>query len=381
MGRIKVLHVIGGGEFGGAEQHLLTLMKHVDPLEFELHAACFFSRPLAPQVINEGFPAHVFPMRNKFDLSPIKEMASLLKREDFCIIHTHGVRANLIGRLAAKRARVGRVVTTVHSVLDFDYPRRTDRFINRLCENLTRKITSRFITVSEMLEEHLAAEGISENKITTVYNGLELERYNPQIPGQSVREELGIGADKTLMGIIARLHPVKGHECLFKAMARVISSVPDLVLLVVGSGNERQRLEKAAEDLGLGDKVIFTGFRSDIPDVIAALDFMVLSSHSEGLGIIVMEAMAMQKPVLATNVGGIPEIVTPGKDGLLVAPGDPEALAEGIRILVEDRELAVRLGLSARKTVENRFSAKEMGAKTALLYKQLIDLNEIMPET
>ncbi len=373
MGRIKVLHIIGGGEFGGAEQHLLTLMRHVNPAEFELHAACFFSGPLAPLVVNEGFPAYVFPMQSKFDLSPVNEIASLIRREGFCIVHTHGVRANLIGRLAARRARVSRVVTTVHSVLHFDYPRRLDRLVNRLCENLTRRFTSRFIAVSEMLREQLVREGIPGDRITTVYNGLELGQYNPLLSGLTVREELGLSPEQTIAGIIARLHPVKGHDSLLEAMARVAPDFPDLVLLVVGSGLERQRLEQAAEGLGIKDKVIFTGFRSDVPEVIAALNFLVLSSHSEGLGLIVMEAMAMQKPVLATRVGGIPEVVTSGRDGLLVPSGDPEALAQGIRTLAGDRELASQLAAAARQTIEAKFSAEKMGAETAALYQEMTE--------
>ncbi|MBU7008216.1 glycosyltransferase [Phosphitispora fastidiosa] len=373
MGRTKVLHIIGGGEFGGAEQHLLTLMRHVNPAEFELHAACFFSGPLAPLVVNEGFPAHVFPMQSKFDLSPINEIASLIRREGFSIVHTHGVRANLIGRLAARRAGVSRVVTTVHSVLHFDYPRRLDRFVNTLCENLTRRFTSRFIAVSEMLREQLVREGIPGDRITTVYNGLELGQYNPLLSGQTVREELGLSPDQTVAGIIARLHPVKGHDSLLEAMARVAPDFPDLALLVVGSGLERQRLEQAAEGLGIKDKVIFTGFRSDVPEVIAALDFLVLSSQSEGLGLIVMEAMAMQKPVLATRVGGIPEVVTSGQDGLLVPPGDSEALAQGIKTLVGNRELASQLAAAARLTIEAKFTAEKMGADTAALYQKMTE--------
>jgi len=156
-------------------------------------------------------------------------------------------------------------------------------------------------------------------------------------------------------------------------MARVAPDFPDLVLLVVGSGLERQRLEQAAEGLGIKDKVIFTGFRSDVPEVIAALNFLVLSSHSEGLGLIVMEAMAMQKPVLATRVGGIPEVVTSGRDGLLVPSGDPEALAQGIRTLAGDRELASQLAAAARQTIEAKFSAEKMGAETAALYQEMTE--------
>lgn len=371
MGRIKVLHVIGGGEFGGAEQHLLTLFRHINRQEFELHVACLFPKPLAPLVMNEGFKVHVFPMRNKFDLQPITKMASLIDTENFDIVHTHGVRANLIGRLAAKRAGVNRVVTTIHSVLAFDYKRRIDRWVNKFCEQTTRKITTRFITVSEKLALQLIADGIPSDKIVTIHNGLEIENYNPELSGKPVRDEFKIDDGTVLIGIVARLHPVKGHSYLLEATAHAVRKTPQLNLLVVGDGPEGAELEAMARRLGIEDKVIFAGFRSDIPEIIAALDFLVLPSLSEGLSLTVMEGMAMKKPVFATAVGGTPEIITSGVDGLLAPPGDVPALVQGIRDLAGDRQFAAKLGVEARKTIEDRFTAELMADRTSQLYKEI----------
>lgn len=372
MGRIKILHIIGGGEYGGAEEHLLTLFRHLDSSTFELHAACLFREPLAPLIVAEGFPAHVFPMQNKFDIKPVGDIASLIRAEGFHIIHTHGVRANLIGRLAAGRAGTKNVVTTVHSVLSFDYSRRLDRWVNRLCEEWTRGKTARFIAISGMLARQLKSEGIPGAKITVVHNGLELQKYKPEISGLPVRKEFGITADRVVMGIVARLHPVKGHSCLIEALAAVVGQLPGLMLLIVGTGPDRDKLEKLVRNLNLDKNVIFTGFRKDIPQVLAALDFLVAPSVSEGLGLTVMEGMAMQKPVVAFGVGGIPEIITSGADGLLVPPQDAAALAAAIAELAGDRERVRLLGEAARKTVEQRFSAENMARATGLVYQELI---------
>lgn len=369
MGRRKILHVIGGGEFGGAEQHLLTLFRHLDSSQFELQVSCLFPEPLASLVRTEGFPAHVFPMQTKTDLRPISKMASLIKREGFSIVHTHGVRANLIGRLAAKWAGAGHVVTTLHSVLAFDYHRPLEKWVNRFCENSTRGLTERFITVSRMLAEELKSQGVAEDRITTIYNGLEIEKYDPLTPGLPVRCELGLEKDDIVAGVIARLHPVKGHTYLLQAMAAAVEKLPRLKLLVVGTGADRPGLEAQARELGLQEKVVFTGFRSDIPRIIAASDFLVLPSLSEGLSLTVIEGMAMKKPVLATDAGGNPEIITPGVDGLLVPPANPNALAAGIEQLAGDRELASAMGEEARKTVEKRFTARMMAEKTAGIYR------------
>ncbi|MHB9094202.1 MAG: glycosyltransferase [Eubacteriales bacterium] len=371
MGPMKVLHVIGGGEFGGAEQHLLTLIKHMDKSDFELHIACLFAEPLASLARSEGLRVHVLPMKSKLDLQPIGSIASLIKREGFHIVHTHGVRANLIGRLAAKIAGTGLVVTTVHSVLAFDYQKWSDRWINRVSENTTRGVTERFITVCDMLAGQLVSEGVPRDKVITIHNGLEIEKYNPGISGSPIREELGITGDAVLIGIVARLHPVKGHIYLLEAMARSVKKFPGLMLLIVGTGPDRATLEETAGSLGVDKNVIFTGFRKDIPEVLAALDFLVLPSLSEGLSLTVIEGMAMKKPVLATGVGGTPEIITPGLDGCLVPPADVAALAAGIEGLAQDRQKVAEMGAAARKTVETRFTAELMANKTARLYKDL----------
>ncbi len=372
MGRIKLLHVIGGGEFGGAEQHLLTLVRHLDRARFAIHVACLFPEPFAPLVRAEGLAVHVIPMKSKIDWKPVGDLASLIKSEGFHIVHTHGVRANLIGRLAAQRTGLGRVVTTVHSVLAFDYEKRLDRLVNKICERSTRGLTRRFIVVCKKLAGQLQAEGVPPDKIITIYNGLEIASYDPEIPGLPVRQEFGLAPEAVVAGIIARFHPVKGHAYLLQALARVVRELPRLVLLVVGAGPGRAKLEEMAARLEVDRNVIFTGFRRDIPEIIAALDFLVLPSLSEGLSLTVMEGMAMQRPVLATEVGGTPEIITPGVDGLLVPPADIPALAAGVARLARDRRMAAEIGLAARRTVEQRFTAERMAAETGRLYEAVI---------
>ena len=372
MRRIKVLHIIGGGEFGGAEQHLLTLIRKIDRQEFDIHIACLFAEPLASLVDKEVFPVHIFSMQSKFDWKPVGNLASLIKREGFHIVHTHGVRANLIGRLAARRADVGHIVTTVHSVLAFDYNRWIDRWINRLCENTTRGLTECFITVCDKLAVDLAAEGVSKEKIFTIHNGLELEKYNPDVSGNPIRQEFTIAGDKIVMGIIARLHPVKGHTCLLDALSLAVKKIPNLLLMIVGTGPDRAMLEEKCRELALDRNVIFTGFRRDVPDIVAALDFLVLPSLSEGLSLTIMEGMAMKKPVLATEVGGTPEIITHLVDGFLVPPKDVESLAAGITQLSGELEKVRDMGLAARRTIEERFTAALMAEKTMGIYRNLL---------
>lgn len=372
MRQIKILHIIGGGEFGGAEQHLLTLLKHLDRQVFEVHVVCLFAEPLAEIMARHDFPVHVVAMKRKLDIMPVFSIAALISREKFDIVHTHGVRANLLGRLAAKKAGVRRVVTTVHSVLAFDYNRSIDRWVNTISEKMTQRITCRFITVCHLLEKHLVAEGIPQDKVRTIHNGIEIEHFNPDLSGEKIRREFNLSSEKIVISVIARFHPVKGHAYLLEAMARIVKENPQVVLFLAGSGSLKNELENLAGVLGIAKNVIFAGFRKDIPEIAAASDFMILPSLSEGLSLTIVEGMAMKKTVISTQVGGTPEIITSGSDGILVPPADVDALREAIEQLLTHPEQRVKLGERARETVEKSFTAQMMADKTAALYQELL---------
>lgn len=372
MKKAKVLHIIGGGEFGGAEQHLLTLIKNIDPARFQVSVACLFAKPFAEITEDAGINTVVFEMGSKFNLKIIPLLAAYIKKEGFAIVHTHGVRANLVGRLAARMAGIKPVVSTVHSVLAFDYARRLERFINWFCERSTRGLTTHFVTVCDLLARQLVREGINPDQVTTIHNGLELEKYRQLPEPGNIRAEFKISDDTPLVGIVARLHPVKGHRFLFQAVQRALAEVAGLKLLVVGSGPDRQELEGYARELGIEGSVIFTGFRKDIPEIMQDLDLVVLSSLSEGLSLTIIEAMAVGKPVLATAVGGTPEIISDGRDGFLAPPADAAALANKIVCLAQRRDTADKVGQAARATVREKFSAAGMARKTEQLYSKIL---------
>lgn len=365
--QLKVLHVIGGGEFGGAERHVLTLLRFLDPTMIDARLACLFTAPLAGEARGVGIPTEVFAMRGKFDFRQISGVASYLKREGIDIIHTHGVRANLIGRLAAGQAGTPHVVTTVHSVLALDYTRRLDRWINQLCEMVTRRRTEKFIAVSRGLAGELVASGLPAEKVTVIYNGLDLGLFR-QGAGDKIRAEFGLKNGQPMIGVVARLHPVKGHEVFLEAAKEISSEFPAARFFVIGCGTHRPVLENLTTRLKIQDMVVFTGFRQDVADIMAALDVVVVPSFSEGFGLTAVEAMAMGKPVLATRVGGLPEIITDGENGLLAPPGDPGALAGGLRFLLRRPDKAAALAAAGRRTVEEKFSAEVMAEKTAELY-------------
>lgn len=372
--KIKVLHVIGGGEFGGAEQYLITLLRNMDRQDFHIVVACLFGAPLAGRLAAEGFPHRVFPMAGKLDLKVIFRLSDYIKENCFDIVHTHGVRANLVGRLAARKAGIKNIVTTIHSNLEYDYPRKLDLYVNKISEKLTLPLTKHFITVSEDLAGYVCEKyGISKRRVSVIYNGLELNKYFfSEAKRAQIRKQFKIADNETLLAVISRLHPVKGHSILFYAFEQLVRDFPFLKLLIVGTGPEKKRLEEQARELGIAGNVIFAGFRKDIPEVLTAVDIVVQPSLSEGFGLSIIEAMAMEKPVVASAVGGVPEIIKNRVNGLLVPPGDPIALSEAITSVLELPGLARELARTGRETVEKKFTAEAMARKTAEVYEKLV---------
>ncbi|MBC7106760.1 MAG: glycosyltransferase, partial [Firmicutes bacterium] len=251
------------------------------------------------------------------DFGVVSRIVELVRDAD--LVHTHGVRANLLGRIAARLARRP-LVTTVHSLLRMDYPTLWTRLPNALAERLTRGLTRRFIAVSRQLAEELVREGVAPARVSVIYNGIDVEDFQPRRPRDQVRRELGYGPGVPLVATVARLHPVKGHRYLLEAARLVVEARPEVRFLVVGAGPGRENLEAYAEQLGVGKQVRFTGFVSDVASLLGAVDLVVVPSLWEGFGLTAVEALNVGVPVVATAVGGLPEVVRPRETGLLVPP-------------------------------------------------------------
>ncbi len=372
MERIKVLHVIGGGELGGAEMHILNLLTHMDRERFEVRLCCLFPEPFVQVARANGIATDAVVMRHKLNIGIVDNLMEIIRGHQIDIVHTHGVRANLVGRLAAKLAGIKHIVTTVHSVLEQDYPSFFARQVNRLMERITINSVERFVTVSDLLKQDLVGHGIPAVKITTIYNGVNLAAFRQERVTGDVRKDLGIAPDVPVLGMIARFHPVKGHRFFLEA-AKTISRVrPDCRFLLVGSGQYRSEVEAMVKQLGLREQVIFTGYREDIVDVLHSLDILVISSLSEGFGLTAIEAMAMKVPVVATRVGGLPEIIKDGNNGILVPPADGQAIAQAVLDLLANPEDSRAMAARAFEHVRENFSVEIMAKNTEQLYCSLM---------
>jgi glycosyltransferase involved in cell wall biosynthesis len=282
-------------------------------------------------------------------------------------------RAEIVGTkavMALERAGHARpyVIGTVHSS-------RVRSIEDREQVRLLTPRMDRLIAVSKAIVAKIEHEGRIDPdghgpRVELIYNGVDLDRYDHQEPCCTLREEYGMEPGAQIVGVVARLEPEKGHPTLFEAWPAVIRTCPEAYLLVVGEGSRREELEQLARELRIAHRVVFTGRRDDVPAVTAALDVAVLPSYREAQGLSILEAMALSRPVVATNVGGIPEVIEDGVSGLLVEPHDAPALAAAIGRLLTDHPFADGLARAGHDVVHDRFCVELMVRAVEELYDE-----------
>jgi len=353
--RIRVVELLASGSNGGAQEHLFNLVTRIDRERYDVSIVSLTAGSAIRRLERTGIPVCV--VDEPEGEAAIQAVATHLAAVGADVVHAHMYRAEVIATQAAWRlAGLGHhrpyIVSTVHSSrIRSDEDR-------ALLRRLTPKI-DQLIAVSKAIVRKIEDEGRVGAPVTLIYNGVDLQRYVDQEACCTLHEEYDIPDGAPIVGVVARLEPEKGHPTLLEAWPRVLERVPNAHLLIVGEGSRREALESQALDLGLmqrqasqtetdlaavrrttPDSVTFTGRRDDIPSVTAALDVAVLPSYREAQGLSILEAMALSRPVVASNVGGIPEMIENGESGLLVAPHDPAALGDAIARLLTDHPYA-----------------------------------------
>ena len=364
----RVLHLIWALHLGGAERQVLEIVRRLDRRRFDPVVGCLVRKGRWGEALEaEGVRVVDFAKRPGFDPTLLLRLARFLRRERFAIVHTHAFTAATWGRLAAALAGRPCMVVHEHSAFSLDSP------LHSLVDRALAPLTDRWVPVSEQLARDLARGlGLPVPRLVTVRNGLPLPEGAPPVDRGAVRRELGADGFAKLVGTVGRLERRKGLEVLLEATQTLAGRRPDLGVVLVGEGPDREMLERQAGALGLGDRVLFAGRREDVPRVLAALDVFVLPSHSEGLSIALLEAGAASCPIVATDVGGNPEVIEDGRSGVLVPAGDPRALAEGLATVLDDPERARALGAAASRTVRERFSSDAMMKGIEDLYTDLL---------
>lgn len=382
MEKIKIALVITRLDRGGAPDLLLSIINHLDPNRYDISLISGLTlHPLSGiQEISQKNIKLIFVPCLRREINPLLDIKAcfklyrIFKEERFDIVHTHTAKAGVLGRITARLAGIKKIAHLPHGHNFYGYfgPLRTK--LATILERFIAHFTDRLIVLTELEKQDFLKFKVGKiSKIVVINSGLNLDRYRQAVIDRvKVKEEFSVQENEFLVGMIGRLEPVKGPQYFVEASTLVCKEFPQTKFLVAGDGRLKPELEFQARRLGVYDRFIFTGWREDIPEILPILDILVLPSLNEAVGRILIEAGACGIPVIASRVGGIPEIVKDNQTGVLVAAGDPPRLAEAIILLLKDRERRLRMGENARAWVDGKFSAENMADKFAKVYEELV---------
>ncbi len=377
-GPIRVLQFLPVFAIGGTERQVANLTAGVDRTRFDLHVACFERRgEFLPDIEARQIPVTEYKIKRLYGLHTLRQqfkLAGYLRRHQIDVVHSYNFYANCFAVPAARLASVPVIVAAI---------RDTGAYLptqHRAAQRLICRLAHVVLTNASAVREWLITEGYRPEAVEVIRNGIDLARFaQPRMEG-GVREELGIPKDAPVVAMLARVNRLKGAEYFIEAAGAVATRFPDTRFLVIGdallmtdgvvgpNADYKRELEDLIRKHGLAGRVIFTGFRLDVPELLGEVTVSVHPSLSEALSNAVLESMAAGVPVVATRVGGTPEIIEDGVTGLLVPPRDSAALAHAICRALSDRGLAARMGHAGRRRIVEHFSLARMVRETEQLY-------------
>ena len=348
---MRVLYLVPDMHVGGAEKHVTMLMPGLDRERFEASVICIGEEGgLFHELEDHGIPARALHRSRRQALATLRDLVVEMRRNAPHVVITRGYNAELLGRLAARFARVPHSIVWNHG----DVGRRP--LHRRVSDRLLDRVTTAYFGVAEVQRDHLTAGlGYPAGKVTIIHNGIAPEAFDPTSDRSTLRR-LGVDDDEPVVAIVAVMRPEKDHSTFLRGARLVLQTVPRARFLVIGDGPARPSVEDEARTLGIADRVVFAGARSDVPELLRAIDVFALSSTTECLPISLLEAMAAGRPAVCTDVGGIAEVIVDGRTGLLVPPSDPERMAAALVTLLADPARRQSMGRAARLRLEEEFS-------------------------
>lgn len=360
---LVLAELAGSAQYGGGERYLQLLLERIDPGRFTSLLICPEVGPFVA-TMQGRMATHVVPLAPLVNPRALVSLVRLLRRERVTILQTHGARSTFYGAVAGRLAGVPVIVATIHnSLLAYEVgPWRRRAYL--AMQRWAMPLADRIICVSDALREYMIAEGGAKAERTvTVHNGIDLRAFDRAVKGAAVRAFYQADAGPLVVAV-GRLTLQKGHTYLIEALPDLVAEWPSLRCLIVGDGELRTSLAGLAESLGMGRHCIFGGAWDAVPEVLAAADLVVLPSLSEGFPFVALEALAMMRPVIATRIPGVMEVIRDHETGLLVPVRDPSALADAMRELLRDPAKAHDLACRGRSLVEQRFTVQRMVDQT-----------------
>ena len=374
MKKIRVLEMIDRPFLGGGQIVLLSLARHLDRERFEVAVCAAAGGPLEDEVRRLGFVFHPAAFRKKPSLGLLRGLECLLVENRIGLLHTHGGVAGLFGRWAAHRAGTPAVIHTLHGIHYLHYRNRLIKNVYIRLERRCSKFTDAVICVSEADRTQALRHRLAdESRIRLIRNGIETTppRSGPAWDRRLLELQRKLNLDRPIVGAVARLHRQKGVSYLFRAAETILLAHPEAKIVVVGGGPLETEFRAMTAKEGFGRSVAFLGERADASEILALFDVFVLPSLWEGLPLALVEAAAAGKPIVATDIDGVREVVRNGETGLLVPPRDSAALAAAVLRLLDDPDLAGRLAGRARAEVPPLYTVERMVSETASLYLEI----------
>ncbi len=364
---MTILQLISSEGYFGAESMLVTLAQSLSrlgakPIVGVFHDARNPHTEVAGMACRAGLKVRVIPCSGRWDRKAVKTLRSVIETERIDVLHAHGYKADLYGYAATRAGEVLRV-STCHS-----WP--NPRLIMQAYAKLDRLVLRSFDEVTApcpRVIQILKRSGVQASKLSWINNGVDVDKFVDAAP--ELRRELQLG-ERPVVGFAGRMIPEKGGAALLEAARIVLAAHGDAAFVFVGDGACRQEWQQQAADMGIGNSVFFPGIRTDMPAVYASMDVFVLPSFKEAMPMALLEAMSAAKPVIATPVGSVAELVVPDETGFLCTPGDAEGVAQSIISLLADPELARRYGARGRNRAIQQFSSEAMTRKYLGLYER-----------
>ncbi|HIE30269.1 TPA: glycosyltransferase family 1 protein [Candidatus Poribacteria bacterium] len=379
--KLRVLQIITRLDKGGAPEVVMLLAEKLN--KEKISTQIISGLTIHPQQDIDayekrtGVQIHFIPSLRR-QPSLVKDVLALItlylaiRRINPDIVHTHTSKAGILGRIAAALCKVPIIIHSPHGHVFYGYFGRLQNSFILLVERLTALLTDRIITLTQQgKRDHVRARIAPPEKFVPIHCGIDLSRFSDvEVSQKEKRQELNIPEFSPIVGTVSRLEPIKGQEYFIQSSALVARKYPDTTFVVVGDGLLEAKLKQMANDLGIRKNLLFLGYRQDVPELMSIFDIFVLPSLNEGLGRVLIEAMAAGKPVVATRVGGIPDVVLDEVTGLLAPPRNSHRLAEFVLRLLENKDLAHKMG-RAGKIRAAAFDVRRMVEKTETLYQQL----------
>jgi len=367
--RLSVFNILTNFHIGGTERQVANLALRMDSARFDLHLACLReSGELLDELKSLELPRPEFRIGSLYSLRTLREavrMIRYLRGHRIQIVHSYGIYPNIFAVPLAKVAGVPVIIASIRDRGDILSPwqRHLQKYVCRLADCV--------LVNADSIKDTLIEQGYPRDKIFIIPNGVVPPKPLPRRSGDSIREELGIPASAPIVLVFSRLNPMKGVEYFLEAATQVSTRHPEVRFVIAGDGRIRQELENYAGHLGISQRVIFTGFRTDLPDLLEQAALSVLPSLSEGLSNSILEAMAAGVPVIATDIGGNPEIVEHNVTGLLVPVRDSAALAQAMNRMFDEPGTRAAFGAAGRRRIATSFSMERSVESVQSLYERL----------